>query len=33
MPRGRNVEVTGTHIGLAFNGQVYRELAKALRGG
>jgi pimeloyl-ACP methyl ester carboxylesterase len=28
---GRNVEVTGTHSGLAFNRAVYRELAEALR--
>jgi len=31
VPRGRNVEVSGTHIGLAFNRAVYRELAEALR--
>jgi pimeloyl-ACP methyl ester carboxylesterase len=30
VPRGTNIEVSGTHIGLAFNGQVYRELARAL---
>jgi pimeloyl-ACP methyl ester carboxylesterase len=29
---GHNVEVSGTHIGLAFNARVYRELAEALRG-
>jgi pimeloyl-ACP methyl ester carboxylesterase len=33
MPRGHNVEVSGTHIGLAFNAHVYRELAEALRDG
>jgi pimeloyl-ACP methyl ester carboxylesterase len=30
LPRGRNIEVSGTHIGLAFNAKVYRELAEAL---
>ncbi len=29
--RGRNIEVSGSHIGLAFNRAVYRELAEALR--
>lgn len=33
VPGGRNIEVPGTHIGLAFNGQVYRELAAALSSG
>jgi triacylglycerol lipase len=31
VPGARNVEVSGTHIGLACNGRVYRELAEALR--
>jgi len=31
VPGGRNIEVSGTHIGLACNGRVYRELAEALR--
>jgi hypothetical protein len=26
----RNVEVTGSHIGLAFNRKAYREVARAL---
>jgi pimeloyl-ACP methyl ester carboxylesterase len=30
---GRNVELTGTHIGLAFNGSAYRAMAEALRDG
>lgn len=29
-PGARNIEVSGTHIGLACNGVVYRELASAL---
>jgi pimeloyl-ACP methyl ester carboxylesterase len=33
MPRGHNVEVSGTHIGLAFNARVYRQLAESLKGG
>ena len=32
VPGGRNVEVSGTHSGLAFNRRVYRELAEALSG-
>jgi pimeloyl-ACP methyl ester carboxylesterase len=31
MPGGTNIEVSGTHIGLASNRTVYRELARALR--
>lgn len=31
VPRGQNVEVTGTHTGLAFNRSVYHALADALR--
>jgi hypothetical protein len=27
---GRNVEVRGTHSGLAYNPAVYRELARSL---
>ncbi len=33
IPGARNIEVSGTHIGLACNGQVYRELAAALKDG
>jgi pimeloyl-ACP methyl ester carboxylesterase len=32
VPYARNVEVTGSHIGLAFNRKVYRVLADALAG-
>jgi pimeloyl-ACP methyl ester carboxylesterase len=31
MPGGRNIEVQGTHSGLAFNRAVYRALAETLR--
>jgi pimeloyl-ACP methyl ester carboxylesterase len=31
VPYARCVEVTGSHIGLAFNRKAYRELARALR--
>jgi pimeloyl-ACP methyl ester carboxylesterase len=31
VPNGRNIEVPGTHSGLAFNKRVYRELLTALR--
>ena len=30
VPGARNVELSGTHIGLVYNGAVYRELAAAL---
>jgi triacylglycerol lipase len=30
MPGARNIEVSGTHVGLASNARVYRELAEAL---
>jgi hypothetical protein len=30
VPYARNVEVTGSHIGLAFNRKAYREVAAAL---
>jgi triacylglycerol lipase len=29
-PTAENIEITGTHSGLAFNGSVYRAIAKAL---
>jgi hypothetical protein len=30
VPYARNVEVTGSHVGLAFNHKAYREVARAL---
>ena len=30
IPGARNVEVSGTHTGLVYNGSVYRELAAVL---
>ncbi|MEP6955155.1 MAG: alpha/beta fold hydrolase [Solirubrobacteraceae bacterium] len=30
VPYARNVEVTGSHVGLAFNRKAYREVARAL---
>ena len=30
VPYARNVEVTGSHIGLAFNRKAYRAVAEAL---
>jgi hypothetical protein len=30
VPYARNVEVTGSHVGLAFNRKAYREVAEAL---
>jgi hypothetical protein len=30
VPYARNVEVTGSHVGLAFNRKVYRAIAEAL---
>ncbi|MDP9344448.1 MAG: hypothetical protein M3P44_01770, partial [Actinomycetota bacterium] len=30
VPYARNVEVTGSHVGLAFNRKAYREIAHAL---
>jgi hypothetical protein len=30
VPYARNVEVTGSHVGLAFNRKVYSVLAEAL---
>ena len=30
VPYARNVEVTGSHVGLAFNRKAYREVAHAL---
>jgi hypothetical protein len=32
VPYAENVEVTGSHIGLAFNRKVYRVLARTLAG-
>jgi hypothetical protein len=33
VPGEENIEVSGTHSGLAFNGEVYRALATALASG
>ena len=33
VPYARNVEVTGSHIGLAFNRHAYREIAHTLAPG
>ena len=30
VPYARNVEVTGSHVGLAFNRKAYRAVAEAL---
>jgi hypothetical protein len=30
VPYARNIEVTGSHVGLAFNRKVYRAIAEAL---
>jgi hypothetical protein len=30
MPGARNVQISGTHTGLVYNGAVYRELAAVL---
>ena len=30
VPYARNVEVTGSHVGLAFNRKAYRVVAQAL---
>jgi hypothetical protein len=32
VPYARNVEVTGSHVGLVFNRKVYAVLAEALAG-